>query len=58
MDRRRFSQIESRRADIQNFASDFLIIAKGLSYDLSKFGDDFTPFFQLWKTLTKSSGKN
>ena len=25
----------------------FLIFAKGLSYDLSKFRDDFTPFFRL-----------
>ena len=28
------------------------------SYDLSKFSDDFTPFFWLWKTITKSLGKN
>ena len=27
------------------FASKFLIVAWGLSYDLSKFSDDFTPFF-------------
>ena len=26
-------------------------------YDLSKFSDDFTSFFRLWKTITKSSGK-
>ena len=32
--------------------------AHGLSYDLSKFSDDFTPFFRLWKTITKSLGKN
>ena len=44
---KRFSQTESRRADLQNFASDFLIFALGLSYDLSKFGYDFTPFFRL-----------
>ena len=24
----------------------------------SKFSDDFTPFFRLWKTTTKSLGKN
>ena len=35
-----------------------LIFAWGLSYDLSKFSDDFTPFFQLWKTITKSLDKN
>ena len=23
------------------------------SSDLSKFSDDFTPFFRLWKTITK-----
>ena len=43
---KRFSQNE-RRADLQNVASDFLIFAQGLSYDLSKFSDDFTPFFLL-----------
>ena len=42
---KRFSQNERRRADLQNVASDFLIFAWGLSYDLSKFSDDFTPFF-------------
>ena len=44
---KRFSQKERRRADLQNFASDFLIFAQGLSYDHSKLGDDFTPFFRL-----------
>ena len=42
---KRFSQNERRRADLQNLASDFLIFAQGLSYGLSKFSDDFTPFF-------------
>ena len=55
---KRFSQNERRRADLQNVASDFLIFAWGLSYDLSKFSDDFTPLFWLWKTITKSLGKN
>ena len=36
----------------------FLIFAQGLSYDLSKFSDDFTPLFRLWKTITTSLGKN
>ena len=36
----------------------FLIFALGLCYDLSVFSDDFTPFFRLWKTITKSLGKN
>ena len=39
-------------------ASDFLIFAQGLSYDLSKFSYDFTLFFRLWKTITKSLRKN
>ena len=46
---KRFSQNERRRADLPNAASDFLIFALGLSYDLSKFGDDFTPFFSTFK---------
>ena len=37
--------------------SDFLIFAFQ-SNNLSKFSDDFTPFFGLWKTITKSPGKN
>ena len=44
---KRFSQNERRRADLQNIASHFLIFAQGLSYDLSKFSDDLTPFFRL-----------
>ena len=43
--RKRFSQNKRRREDLQNFALDFLIFIPGLSYDLSKFSDDFTPFF-------------
>ena len=45
--RKRFSQKVRRRVDVQNFASEFLMFALGLSYDLSKFSDDFTPFFRL-----------
>ena len=37
---KRFSQNERRRADLQNIASDFLIFAQGLSYDLSKFSGE------------------
>ena len=44
---KRFSQNERRRADLQKAALDFLIFAQGLSYDLSKFSDIFTPFFRL-----------
>ena len=47
--RKRFSQNERRGADLQKNASDFLIFAPELSYDLSKCSDDFTPFFRLWK---------
>ena len=43
--KKRFLQNERRRADLPNVASDFLIFAQGLSYDLSKFSDDFTLFF-------------
>ena len=42
---KRISHNERRRADRQTFASNFSIFAWGLSYDLSKFSDDFTPFF-------------
>ena len=53
---KRFSQNERRRADLP-VASDFLIFAQGLSYALLKFCDNFTPFFRLWKTITKSPAK-
>ena len=55
---RRFLQNERRRIDLPNLASDFSIFAWGLSYDLSKFSDDFTPLFPLWKPITKSLDKN
>ena len=55
---KRFSQNDRRRVDLQKIASDFLIFAQGLSYGLSKFSDDFTPFFRLCRTITKSLGKN
>ena len=42
---KRFSQNERRRVDLQIVASDFLIFAWGLSYGLSNFSNDFTPFF-------------
>ena len=55
---KRFSQNERRRAYLQNCASNFLIFVPGLSYGHSKFSDEFTPFFRLWKTITKSLRKN
>ena len=54
---KRFSQNQRGRADLQHLASDFLIFAPGLSSDLSKLSEDFTPFFPRWKTITKSLGK-
>ena len=44
---KRFSQNERGRADLQKNDSIFLIFAWGLSYDLSKFRNDFPPFFRL-----------
>ena len=44
---KQFSQNERRSVDLQKVASDFLIFAKELSYDLSKFSDDSTLFFRL-----------
>ena len=55
---KRFSQNERQRVDLQNFASDVLSFAWVLSNDLPKFGDDFTPFFRLQKTINKSLDKN
>ena len=47
IDRNGFRRMKEEREDLQNVTSEFLIFAKGLSYDLSKFSDDFTPFFRL-----------
>ena len=53
--------MEGRRADLQYVASKFWILAWGLSYDLSKFGDYLTPFFDFersklspWAEIEKS----
>ena len=54
---KRFSQNDRRTVVLQNVQI-FLMFAQELSYGLSKFSDDFTPFFQLWKTVTKSLDKN
>ena len=54
---KRFSQNERRRADLQTFASIFLIFALGLSYDLSNLSDDFTPFFSTLKDHNYISGQ-
>ena len=52
-----FSKNERRRADFTD-ASDFSFFAPGLSYDLSRLSDNFTPLFLLWKAITKSLGKH
>ena len=31
----------------------FSFFAQGLRYDFSKFSDNFTPFFWLWKTFVR-----
>ena len=55
IDRNGFRRMKGRSTKV---ASDFLIFVQELSYDLSKFSDDFTPFFRLWKTISKSLGKS
>ena len=47
IDRNSFRRIKVEGQIYTKVASDFSIFAKGLSYDLSKFSDDFTPFFRL-----------
>ena len=42
-----FRRMKEEELIYKKFASDFLIFAWGLSYDLSKFSDDFTHFFRL-----------
>ena len=54
---KRVLQIERRRADLQHVASDFLILAPGLSYALSKFGDNFTPFFDFERPYLSPKAK-
>ena len=54
---KRFLQNEKEKGRSTKVASDFIIFAPGLSYDLSKFSDDFTPCFRLWTTITESLGK-
>ena len=46
IDRNGFQRMKEEEQIYKN-ASDFLIFAWGLSYDLSKFSDNFTPFFRL-----------
>ena len=47
IDRNGFRRLKEEGLIYKTFASDFLIFAWGLSYDLSKFSDNFTPFFRL-----------
>ena len=53
-----FRRMKEEEQIYKKFASDFLIFAWGISYDLSKFSDDFTPFFRLWETITNSIDKS
>ena len=47
-----FAEWRRRWADLQNFASDFLVFAPGLRYDLSKFSDNSVYLvFRLRKTI-------
>ena len=57
IDRNGFRRMKEK-GQIYKIASDFLSFAWGLSYDFWKFSDVFTSFFRLWKTITKSLGKN
>ena len=47
IDRNGFRRMKEEGQIYKTFASDFLIFALGLSYDLSKFSDHFIPFFPL-----------
>ena len=42
-----FRRMKEEGLIYKKVASEFLVFAQGLSYDLSKFSDDFTPFFRL-----------
>ena len=42
-----FRRMKEEGLIYKNVASKFSIFALGLCYDLSKFSDDFTPFFRL-----------
>ena len=58
MDENGFRRMKEKRAVLHKVASKFSVFAWGLSYDLSKFGNDFTPFFRISKTITKSLAKH
>ena len=57
-DRNCFRRMKEKGQIYKMLPQIFFILAKGFSYDHSKFSDDFTAFFWLWKTITKSLGKN
>ena len=57
-DRNGFSRMKDEGRIYKKVTQIFKFFAQGLSYDLSKFSDDFTPFFRLWKTITKSLAKD
>ena len=47
---KRLSQTERKRADVPKVPQ-FFTFSPGLCYDLSKFDDDFTPFFDFERPL-------
>ena len=47
MDRNGFRRMKEKGQIYKTLPQIFLSLAQGLSYDLSKFSDDFTPFFRL-----------
>ena len=57
IDRKDLRRTKEERQIYKSKLHIFFIFAPGLSFDLLKFSDDFTPFLLLWKTITKSLGK-
>ena len=51
LDRNGFPRLKEEGLIHKTVASDLLIFAQGLSYDLSKFSDDFAPFFEFERPL-------
>ena len=57
-DRNGFRRMKEEGSIKKAFVASFLIFSPGLCYGLSKFSDDFTQFFRLQKTISKSLGKH
>ena len=56
-DRQKRFRRTKEEGQIYKICLNFFIFAPGLSYGLSKFSDDFTPFLRLSKAITKSLHK-